>query len=88
MPSWELFSRENKMEATEPIPVKSIEEEYALIAGERCDCGGTFRVVRQSLILRPGQPCDLLEAVCVLCGGQRKFLFAIGSFFGYDQNGE
>ncbi len=74
------------METDEPIPVKSIEEEYAIIAEERCTCGGVFRVVRQSLVLRPGQPCDLLEAVCLLCGNRRKFFFAINSFFGYDRN--
>lgn len=64
------------------IAVDSVEEEYAIIAAERCACGGRFHVVRQSLVRSGDRSYDLLEAICQRCGQPREFLFDVSAFFG------
>ncbi|MEO8286821.1 MAG: VOC family protein [Chloroflexota bacterium] len=70
--------------ASDPLVVNSVGEEYAYIAGLSCSrCGGSYRVVRQSLSASPGKvPMDIIEVVCQKCGQSGMLHFDISRFFG------
>ncbi len=71
-----------EVDPRQAIPVDSVAQEYCILAGQTCPCGGHFRPVRQALLHDQGRYYDLLEAVCQQCGAQRRFLFDIHTFFG------
>ena len=64
-----------------PLPVNCVEEEYAFVSLQRCDCGGSFTVERQ--MLSGGDvPMDVLAARCAECKARRDFVFDISAFYG------
>jgi hypothetical protein len=71
-----------KVDTGQAVAVDSVEQEYALVAARTCSCGGHFRVLGQTLVVRDGRPYDLLDVVCQQCGQKGQFLFDIQSFFG------
>lgn len=64
-----------------PIKTNSTHFEYVYIAGQRCECGGRYAFLKQSLLTGP-PPIDRLDCRCRQCGRERAFDFDIGSFFG------
>ncbi|MEO5953548.1 MAG: hypothetical protein ABIQ44_13870 [Chloroflexia bacterium] len=67
----------------QPLKVNSVAEEYQHIATLKCErCGGTYHVIRQSLLINGPTPMDAVEIVCQTCGQAHNFLFDISSFFG------
>lgn len=63
--------------------VNSVAEEYAYINTLKCRrCGGTYHVIRQSLLINGPKPMDAVEVVCQTCGHSQSILFDISSFFG------
>ena len=70
------------MDETDLIPANSPSFEYVYVANQRCECGRTFRAVRQELRAGPSGPVDRIVACCEGCGSERAFDFGIASFFG------
>jgi hypothetical protein len=62
--------------------VNSVPEEYELIKGMKCDCGGSYKVKMQSLHEDKGKYYDILHCECMRCKKQKDFIFDINSFFG------
>lgn len=71
-----------EIDFSQAVSVAGVAQEYGLVASQRCECGGRWRITLQRLLFHADRPYDLLEAVCPQCGRQRRFLFDIGSFFG------
>jgi hypothetical protein len=68
---------------SQPIKISSVAEEYEHIASLRCErCGGTYRIVRQTLLVAGDTPMDAIDIVCQTCGQEKRLLFDISSFFG------
>ena len=63
--------------------INSVHEEYEHIAKQHCQCGGTYRMVKQMLIRRmPGESrFDSLRCKCVKCGAERCFTFDVAKLF-------
>ena len=58
-----------------------VEEEYAFVSLQRCDCGGSFAVERQ--MLSEGEtPMDVLVVCCADCKASGEFKFDISAFYG------
>lgn len=68
-----------------PIVVNSVVEEYEYISKQRCECGGAFKVVRQSFEPVPFEH-DTLTVKCETCSKRRKFVFDVSGFF--DEQGK
>jgi hypothetical protein len=67
----------------QPRKVNSVAEEYQYINSLKCErCGGTYHVIRQSLLINGPAPMDAVEIVCQTCGHAQNLLFDISSFFG------
>jgi tRNA A22 N-methylase len=64
------------------IVVTSIAEEYEIIKGTKCACGGGYQVKMQSLHEDKGKYYDILHCECMKCKEQKEFIFDINSFFG------
>jgi hypothetical protein len=65
------------------IKVHCVDEEYWYISKERCQCGGEFEMMKQSLMHdSEGTPMDVLNTICKKCGSPKDFVFDISSFFG------
>jgi len=71
-----------EIDPKQAVAVNGIQQEYEIVAAERCPCGSQFQVTRQALLFHEGRPYDLLETACRQCGQQRQFLFDISAFFG------
>ncbi|HHS98394.1 MAG TPA: tetratricopeptide repeat protein [Chloroflexi bacterium] len=65
-----------------PIPANSPGFEFVYVANQRCECGGYFATVSQSLQDAPARPTERVLARCEACGAERTFVFDISSFFG------
>lgn len=65
-----------------PIPANSPGFEFVYVANQRCECGGYFATVSQSLQGDPTHPTERVLARCEACGVERAFVFDISSFFG------
>ena len=63
------------------IKVNDISEEYKYIKENKCDCGGEFGSIEQSLQFRDGVNVDVHKAFCNNCGANKEFVFDISSFF-------
>ena len=65
------------------ITVDSIHDEYVYVATQKCDCGGAWVRVSQSLILDAEKvPFDRLEVQCDACKKAHEFWFNCSRFFG------
>jgi HEAT repeat protein len=63
------------------IAVDEVSQEYDHVRKERCKCGGSFKVVRQSTGVDGGLHYDRLFCRCRHCGGERTFTFDVTSIF-------
>ena len=70
-------------EGPKMLSVDSIHEEYEYIAKQRCECGGTYQVNKQTLLksVPNGKHFDSLRARCVKCGAVRSFAFDVSELF-------
>ena len=70
-------------EGPKMLSVDSIHEEYEYIAKQRCECGGTYQVNKQTLLesVPNGKHFDSLRARCVKCGAVRSFAFDVSKLF-------
>lgn len=73
------------MMSNNPIVVNSVAEEYEYISRQRCECGGAFKVIRQSFEPVPFEH-DTLTAKCTKCLKETGFTFDVSRFF--DKQGE
>lgn len=73
-----------KRDLTDALVVDSIEEEYDIAGRHKCECGGTLKFIRQTLVENNGGYYDELKYVCLECKKSYEFLFDIKSFFGKD----
>ncbi len=64
------------------IPANSPGFEFVYVANQRCECGGYFATVNQTLGYSPTRPTEQVQARCEACGAERTFVFDISSFFG------
>lgn len=60
--------------------VNSIKEEYEIIKGLKCKCGGNYDVWLQELI--KDALLDSISVECDRCSTKARFEFDISSFFG------
>jgi len=69
------------------LPVNSVSEEYAHIAGHPCPaCGGAWKVSVQALLQdEAARHLDSIEVVCRRCSRRQTFVFDISSWFGKQQ---
>ena len=63
------------------IAVSDVSEEYAYVAKQRCQCGGSYTVERQSTGTAEGKHFDELFCKCKKCGKERSFTFDVTSLF-------
>lgn len=68
------------MMSNNPIVVNSVAEEYEYISMQRCECGGAFKVVRQSFEPVPFEH-GTLTAKCTKCLKETGFTFDVSRFF-------
>jgi hypothetical protein len=61
------------------IPVRSIEEEDALLG--TCDCGNPWQLVAEDVVPLSTRWYDALVFRCIGCRGTRRAIFDITSFF-------
>lgn len=62
--------------------VNSVAEEYEIIQNTNCECGGGYRVLKQSLMGNEGKNYDVIACKCTECEKETEFIFDIDSFFG------
>jgi len=62
------------------IRVHCVDQEYWYVKRQKCDCGGDFKVVSQSLIAEKGCHFDSLQVSCENCAASGTFTFDISSF--------
>lgn len=61
------------------IPVRSVDEEDAWLGN--CDCGNSWRLVAEDVVPLSHRWFDALVLSCSRCGGTRRAVFDITSFF-------
>ena len=71
-----------KRDFTDALRVDSIQEEYDIAGRHKCECGGTLKFIRQSLLENHGGHYDEVCYSCLACKKTYRFLFDIKSFFG------
>lgn len=70
-------------ESITALPVNSVSEEYAHIAGHPCPaCGGAWKVTVQTLLQdEAARHLDRIEVVCRQCSRRQTFVFNIDAWF-------
>ena len=63
------------------IKVNDISEEYKYMKENKCDCGGEFALIEQSLQFRGKVFVDVHKAYCRECSINKEFIFDISSFY-------
>ena len=65
------------------LKVSSVAEEWKIVTESKCDCGGSFEPVLQSLTMpdKRGKVYDIMDCECTKCHKKKSFKFDINSFF-------
>lgn len=68
-------------DVADAIEVASVADEYAFLALQRPDCGGSYQQATQALVGIRGVSYDRLDMRSTKCGTGKTFLYDISSFF-------